>query len=81
MDQGCEWCHAPEALAEIWEKSVSWVLPSEEEGWLSLARRGLAADVARGLGQIEKWVGSLSLYRKTFKLKGNKKFRTWTKKS
>ena len=28
---------------EIWEKSVSWVLPSEEEGWLSLARRGLVA--------------------------------------
>ena len=26
-DQGCEWRHAPEAWAEIWEKSVSWVLP------------------------------------------------------
>ena len=23
-DQGCEWRHAPEAWAEIWEKSVSW---------------------------------------------------------
>ena len=26
-DQGREWRHAPEAWAEIWEKSVSWVLP------------------------------------------------------
>ena len=33
-DQGYEWRHAPEACAEIWEKSVSRVLPSEEEGWL-----------------------------------------------
>ena len=44
----CEWRHAPEARAEdfgeIWEKSVSWVLRSEEEGWLSLARSGLVAD-------------------------------------
>ena len=36
---------------------------------------------ARGLGQIEKSGVSLFLCRKTFKLKGNKKFRTWTKKS
>ena len=34
-DQGCEWRHAPEAWAEIWEKSVSWVSASEEDGWLS----------------------------------------------
>ena len=46
-DQRCEWRHAPEAWAEIWVKWVSWVLPSEEEGWLSLARRGLLADAAR----------------------------------
>ena len=26
-DQGCEWRHAPEAWAEIWEMSVCWVLP------------------------------------------------------
>ena len=32
--QGCEWRHLPEAWAEIWEKSVSWVLASEEDGWL-----------------------------------------------
>ena len=36
---------------------------------------------ALGLGQMEKSGVSLSLCRKTFKLKGNKKFRTWTKKS
>ena len=30
----CEWRHAPEAWAEIWEKSVSWVFASGE-GWLS----------------------------------------------
>ena len=42
-DEGCEWRHAPEAWAEIWEKSVSWLPASEEEGWLSLARRGLVA--------------------------------------
>ena len=23
-DEGCEWSHAPEVWAEIWEKSVSW---------------------------------------------------------
>ena len=37
-DQGCEWHHPPEAWAEIWEKSVSWVswVPAwEEEDWLS----------------------------------------------
>ena len=35
----------------IWKKSVSWELDSEEEGWLSLARRsqasGLVADATR----------------------------------
>ena len=36
--------------AEILEKSVSWVPASEEEGWLSLARRSFAAGVARGGG-------------------------------
>ena len=36
---------------------------------------------AHGLGQMEKSGVSLSLYWKTFKLKGNKKFRAWTKKS
>ena len=31
----CEWRHAPDVLVEIWEKAVSWVLASEEDGWLS----------------------------------------------
>ena len=84
-DQGCEWRHAPEAWAEIWEKKwVSWVLPSEEEGWLSRARRGLASGAhvvwGRWKSQHIKMV-SLSICRKPFKLKGNKRFRTWTKKS
>ena len=49
----------------IWKKSQlveldSWVragessFASDEEGWLSLAHRGLAAGVARDLGQMEK---------------------------
>ena len=62
----------------FWKKSVSWILGPDENGWLSLARR---VGCARGLGQMEKSGVSLSLCRKTFKLKGNKKFRTWTKKS
>ena len=37
------WCHAPEAWAEIWEKDLSWVLASEEDGWLS----GLAEALRR----------------------------------
>ena len=32
----------------IWEKSGSRVFASEKEGWLSLARRGLATGAARG---------------------------------
>ena len=83
-DQGCEWRHTPEVWAEIWEKSVSWVLPSEEEGWLLIARRGLAAGVhvvwGRWKSKHRKMV-SLYLCRITFKLKSNKKFCTWTKKS
>ena len=43
MTAGCEWRHALEAWAEIWEKSVSWDLASEEEGWLLLARRGFVS--------------------------------------
>ena len=77
-DQECEWRHSPEARAEIWEKWVSWVPASEEDGWLSLARRGLAAGFTRDMGG-GRWkihhrkIVSLSLCRKTFKLKGNKK--------
>ena len=34
----CDWRHAPEEYADdfgFWEKSVSWVLAFEEDGWLS----------------------------------------------
>ena len=71
---------------DFWEK-LSWVPGSKEDGWLSLARQGIVAGAARvGMGrarwksQQRKYV-PLSLCRKIFKLKGNKKFRTWTKKS
>ena len=82
----------PEVWAEdfeIWKKSVSWVLASEEEGWLSgLAetRPGvcgwgphvLVVVVVRADGKISIDCVSLSSCRKTLKLKGNKKFCTWT---
>ena len=38
MAREWEWRHAQETWAEdfdIWKKSVSWVLASEEDGWLS----------------------------------------------
>ena len=75
-DQECEWRHAPEAWAEIWEKSVSWVPGSEEDGWLSWPH----VLGSRWKSQHRKMV-SLSLCRKTFQLKVYKTFRTWTKKS
>ena len=53
-DLGYEWRHVPQAWAEIWEKSVSWVLPSEEEvdfGLLAEALRQVSHVV---LGQMEK---------------------------
>ena len=47
-----------EDFGDFEKKSVSWVLASEEEGWLSLVRRGqasgLVAGVTRVLGQMEK---------------------------
>ena len=72
-----------EAWAEIWEKSVSWVSASVENGWLSELAKALR-QVPHGVwgrwkSQHRKMV-SLSCL-KTFKLKGNKKFRTWTKMS
>ena len=66
-------------FGEIWEKSVSW-------DWdLGEARRICALRAPNVMG--DRWksqhrkIVPLSLCRKTFKLKGNKKFRTWTKKS
>ena len=85
MRPGDGWRHAPEAWVEIWEKSVSWVLASEEDVWLSELTDALwqVSHVVGGRwkSQHRKIVYSLSLCRKTFQLKGNKKFRTWTEKS
>ena len=37
----------------FWKKSVSWVLRSEEEGWLSLAHNGLVAGTTRVGGRAD----------------------------
>ena len=85
-DQGYEWRHAPEAWAEIWEKSVEFWRSGRTVGIRGSPKQdtGLVAGAhvvwGRWKSQHRKMV-SLSLCRKTFKLKGNKKFRTWTKKS
>ena len=73
-------------VRRIWgilKRSVSWVLLSEEERWLSLARRDFG-QVSHEMGwgadekaRIERMCISLLMS----KLKGNKKFCTWTKKS
>ena len=78
-DQGCEWRHATEAWAKIWEKSVScyWDLG---EARRICALRAPHVMWGRWKSQHRKMV-SLSLCRKTLKLKSNKKFRTWSKKS
>ena len=48
-EQGCEWRHAPEAWAEIWEKSVSWVSATEEDSWeLDSEREGSTCGACRG---------------------------------
>ena len=54
-----EWRRAPEAWAEIWEKAVSWVLASEENGWhsgLAEIRLVVCSGVPRVVvgGQMEK---------------------------
>ena len=68
--------------------SVGWDLKSQlVESCLGRRRLTFACTpwpcvgCTRGLGQMEKSGVSLSLCRKTFKPKGNKKFRTWPKKS
>ena len=71
--------HAPEAWAEIWEKSVSWVPASEEDSWLSLARRGLAAGTAHDGGadrkvSIERLCLSLLMSNNLFNSKVIKSF-------
>ena len=78
------WKHAQRILG-FWKKSVSGVLTSEEYGWLSELTKDLqrVSHVVWGRwkSRHRKIVPLSSLCQKTFKLKGNKKFRTWTKKS
>ena len=86
----CEWRHAPETRGGFWEilkKSVSW-----DETCLG-GRRLVFACSRRHLWRVPHVLGvqmkkpelkdctSLSLCRRTFKLKGDEKFRTWTKNS
>ena len=87
MTGGCEWRHALEARTEDFGdlRKVSELSFSVRRRRLIFrARRGLEAGVERG---GDRWKSkhrkmvSLSLCQKTFKLKGNKKIRTWTKKS
>ena len=61
---------------------------SGEDGWLLFARGGLGLMSHKMVwggqmkkARIEKIVPLSPYVEKTFKLKGNKKFRTWTKKS
>ena len=71
------------------KKSVSWVESCLGRRRLTFAcsRRPWTGVVRDGVGWGVRWKSqnrknvSLSLCRRTFKLKGNKKFSTWTKKS
>ena len=56
-DQGCEWRQAPEAWAEIWEKSVSWDWDLGEVRRICALRAPhvLAEGVADGKDSIERW--------------------------
>ena len=86
----CEWHHAPEARGRFWEilkRSVSWDEPCLGRRRLALAcsQRPLWR-VPHVLGEqmkMSEWkdYASLFLCRRTFKIKGNKKFRTWTERS
>ena len=83
-----EWCHAPKArwaFWVFWKSQSSWELDTRREGSAFACSRRPWVGVTRDGGQMKKpeykECVSLSLCRRTFKLKGNKKFRTWTKKS
>ena len=66
----------------IWKKSVSWIESCLGRRQLTFACSPWpCVGCALVLGQMEKSGVSLSLCWRIFKLKGNKKFRTWTKKS
>ena len=87
----CKWRHAPEAhggFGEIWKSQLVELRTKHRtrrvdfqtfRGQTNLCATGAAGRQMEKLEQKE--CVSLSLYRRTFKLKGNKKFRTWTKKS
>ena len=56
-DQECEWRHAPEAWAEIWEKSVSWVPASEQESWVPTSEKdSWLLELAEALRQVPHMV-------------------------
>ena len=76
-----------EDFGRFWKSKWVEIRPaSGEDGWFSLARGDLCGgcytcwEEGRWKSQYRKIV-PLSLCRRTFKLKGNKKFRTWIKKS
>ena len=93
MTRGCEWRHAPEAHSEDFgrfekSQSVEFLARKKTVEIETLARpdefvrygRRTCWGGADGKVSIERWY--LSPYvEKTFRFKGNKKFRTWTKKS
>ena len=56
----------PEAWAEIWEKEVSWVTVSEEEGWFSELgeARWICTLRAPRVGWVERWRCKTSQHRK-----------------
>ena len=58
----------------ILKKSVSWALPSEEEGWLSLARRGLVSDAHMAWGRWKSHVYLSPYVEKTLNSKVIKSF-------
>ena len=54
-DKGCDWRHAPEAWAEVWEKSVSWDF-RPGRGQTNLYATGAARDGGEdGKVSIERW--------------------------
>ena len=84
-DQGCEWHHAPEAWAEIWEKSVSWVPAWEKEGWLSglIVARWICALRVPRVSWVESWRCKSSQHRRIVSLSpyGEKPFNSKVIKS
>ena len=65
----------------FWKSQLSWVPASEEEGWLSLARRGLVSGSHVVWGRWKSQVYLSPYVEKPLNSKVTKKFRTWTKKS